>query len=195
MRTYRQVYAGGKLLKKGVAFTTVVELMDRATAGVEAALDVPAATVAVQAEELTDARERAIAQGNTLDVPDAPRSAISGILRGRIEDLAGLAYFNMDKYPDSVTRLRRAVATATEGTPIWRSSLWHLGAALEADGKDDQALLFYIKSYVNGTPDVARRSVIEKIYKKVNGTLDGLDAKIGPGFAAANPDASPSPTP
>ena len=197
MRTYRQVYVASKLLKKGILLPTVVALMDKATEGVEAAVDVPAATVAAQAEELADARDRAIAQGSTLDVPDAPRMAISGILRGRIEDIAGLAFFNMDKYPDAVTRLRRAVATATEGTPVWRSSLWHLGAALEADGKNDQALLFYIKSYVNGQPDVARRSVIENIYKKVNGTLDGLDDKIGPGFAAstANPDATPSPSP
>jgi len=54
-------------------------------------------------------------------------------------------------------------------------------------------LLYYIKSYVNGPPDPARRSIIEAVYKKVNGTLDGLDDKIGPGFAAAS--ASPSPTP
>jgi hypothetical protein len=35
--------------------------------------------------------------------------------------------------------------------------------------------------------------VIENVYKKVNGTLDGLVDKIGPGFAAAS--ASPTPTP
>jgi hypothetical protein len=71
--------------------------------------------------------------------------------------------------------------------------MWHLGAALEANGKHDQALLYYIKSYVSGPPDPARRSVIETVYKKVNGTLDGLEDKIGPGFAAAS--ASPTPSP
>jgi len=101
--------------------------------------------------------------------------------------------FNLDKPAEAVIRLRRAVVTATEGTPLWRSSMWHLGAALEASGKYDQALLYYIKSYVNGAPDPARRSITEAVYKKVNGTLDGLDDKIGPGFAAAS--ASPSPTP
>jgi hypothetical protein len=171
----------------------VVELMDQAMTGVEVALSAPAATVAVQPEELGDARARALAQGGTPDVPDAPRAALSGLLRGRIEDLAGLALFNLDKPADAAIRLRRAVTTATEGTPLWRSSMWHLGAALEAGGKHDQALLYYIKSYVNGPPDPARRSIIEAVYKKVNGTLDGLDDKIGPGFAAAS--ASPSPTP
>ncbi|HEU5235713.1 MAG TPA: TPM domain-containing protein, partial [Pyrinomonadaceae bacterium] len=52
MRTYRQVYVAGKLLKKGAALSNVVDLMDQAINGVEAALSVPAATVAVQPEEI-----------------------------------------------------------------------------------------------------------------------------------------------
>ena len=195
MRTYRQVYVASKFVKKGVALSAVVQLMDDATTGVEAALNVPAATVAVQAEELADARAKAIARGGLLDVPDAPRTALSGLLRGHIEDLAGLALFNLDKSADAVVRLRRAATTATEGTPLWRSSLWHLGAALEANGKNDQALLYYIKSYVAGPPDQARRSIIENVYKKVNGTLDGLEDKIGPGFNAASTSPSPTPSP
>lgn len=193
MRTYRQVYVAGRFLKKGVALSSIVDLMDQAMSGVEAALSVPAATIAAQAEELGDVRARAIAQGETPEVPDAPRTALSGILRGRIEDYAGLALYNLDKPAEAVTRLRRAVSGSTEGTPIWRSALWHLGAALEASGKSDQALLYYIKSYVHGPPDPARRSIIESVYKKVNGTLDGLDDKIG--AAAASSSATPSPTP
>ena len=104
-----------------------------------------------------------------------------------------MALFNLDKPAEAVTRLRRAVTGSTEGTPVWRSALWHLGAALEATGKNDQALLYYIKSYVHGPPDPARRAIIETVYKKVNGTLDGLDDKIG--AAAAASSASPSPTP
>jgi tetratricopeptide (TPR) repeat protein len=195
MRTYRQVYVASKFLKKGVALSTVLDLMENATTGVEAALDVPAATVAVQAEELADMRARALSQGGTPSVPNAPRTALSGLLRGKIEDIAGLALFNLDKPDDAVLRFRRAVSSAPEGTPLWRSSLWHLGGALEASGKGDQALLFYIKSYVAGTPDVARRSVIENLYKKVNGTLDGLDDKIGPRFSSAAPTPTPSPSP
>jgi tetratricopeptide (TPR) repeat protein len=189
MRTYRQIYVADKLLRKKVAFSTVIELMDQAMAGVEAALSVPTATLAVQPEEYSDIRARALAQGGTPRIPDAPRDALSGLLRGRIEDLAGQALFNLDKSAEAVTRLRRAVNASPEGTPLWRSALWHLGAALEANGKNDQALLYYIKSYLAGPPDPARRSVIENVYKKVNGTLDGLDDKIGP------VPATPTPTP
>jgi hypothetical protein len=117
---------------------------------------------------------------------------LSGILRARIEDYAGFALFNLDKPAEALPRLRRAVASATEGTPLWRSALWHLGAALDASGKSDQALLYYIKSYVHGPPDGARRSIIETVYKKVNGTLDGLEDKIGSGGTSS---ATPSPTP
>ncbi|HEY3103450.1 MAG TPA: TPM domain-containing protein [Pyrinomonadaceae bacterium] len=195
MRTYRQTYVAGKLLRKGVALASVVDLMDNATSGVEAALNVPAATVAVQAEELADARARALSQGGTPDIPTAPRAALSGLLRARIEDTAGMALLNLDKPLDAVARLRRAVSVAPQGTPLWRSSMWHLGTALEANNKHDQALLYYIKSYLAGTPDPARRSVIENVYKKVNGTLDGLDDKIGPAYSSSAPSPTASPTP
>ncbi len=191
MRTYRQVYVADKLVRKGVALSTVIDLMDQATNGVEVALSVPVATLAVQPDEYSDIRARALAQGGTPRIPDAPRAALSGLLRGRIEDLAGVALFKLDKAADAVARLRRAVNASPEGTPLWRSAMWHLGGALEASGKNDQALLYYIKSYVAGPPDPARRSVIENVYKKVNGTLEGLDDKIGPGFAAAT--ATPTP--
>jgi len=196
MRTYRQVYVAGRFVKKGVALSTAVDLTDQATSGVEAALSVPAATVAVQPDELADIRARALTGGGTPNIPDAPRSALAGILRGRIEDLAGLALFNLDRPAEAATRFRRAVSVSPEGTPLWRSALWHLGSALEAGGKSDQALLYYIKSYVAGAPDPARRAVIESVYKKVNGTLEGLDDKIGPGFTTATaPTPTPSPTP
>jgi hypothetical protein len=162
---------------------------------------VSGATLAVQPEELSDIRTRALAQGGIPAIPTAPRAALSGILRGRIEDLAGLALFNLDKSEDAVAHLRRAVSVSPPGTPLSRSAMWHLGSALEAGGQSDQALLYYIKSYVAGLPDPARRAVIEKVYKKVNGSLEGLDDKIGPAGATANvappatPEASPAPTP
>lgn len=193
MRTYRQIYVAEKFLRKGVALSSVIDLMDQATSGVEAALNAPGATLAVQPDEYSDIRAKALAQGGTPKIPDAPRAALSGLLRARIEDLAGVALFKLDKSNEAVARLRRAVNAAPEGTPLWRSAMWHLGGALEASGKNDQALLYYIKSYVAGAPDAARRSVIENVYKKVNGSLEGLDDKIGPGFAAAS--ATPTPKP
>ena len=193
MRTYRQIHVATKLIRKGMAFSSALDLMDSAMTGVEAALNVPAATVAVQPEELSDMRARALLQGATPNIPDASRAALSAMLRGRIEDLAGLALFNMDKPVEAVARLRLAVSVAPPTTPLGRAATWHLGSALEAAGKNDQALLYYIKAYLAGGPDPVRRSVIENLYKKVNGTLDGLDDKIGPAFSSATPAPSPKP--
>lgn len=193
MRTFRQVYVAGRFVSKNVALSTVIDLMDQATSGVDAALTSSAATLAVQPDEYSDIRARALTQGGTPKIPEAPRAALSGLLRGRIEDLAGMALFKMDKASEAVARLRRAVNAAPEGTPLWRSAMWHLGAALEATGKNADALPYYIKSYKAGPPDPARRSVIESVYKKVNGSLEGLDDKIGPAAAAAS--STPGTTP
>jgi len=195
MRPFRQVWVAGKLVNRGIALSNALEFLDAAATAAEAALDVPAATIAVQPDELVDTRTRAIARGGTPDIPDAPRTALSGLLRGRIEDLIGLALFNQDKPNDAVVHLRRAVSVAPEGTPLWRGALWHLGSALEASGKNDQALLYYIQYYLTGQPDPVRRAVIENVYKKVNGTLDGLDEKIGPGVNAPSSRPSPKPSP
>ena len=191
MRAYRQTYAASRLLKKGIALRTVLELALEAANGVEAAVDVPAATVAVQADELRDIRVLAIAAGGTPALPDAARAVRANLLRGRIEDLAGWALFNQEQATEAVEHLRLAVSVLPEGTPLWRAALWHLGAALEASGRYDQALLYYIKSYLSGDPDPVHRGVIESVYKKLNGTLEGLEDKIGP----ASPAATRAPTP
>jgi hypothetical protein len=60
--------------------------------------------------------------------------------------------------------------------PAWRSSNW--------------TNLYYIKSYLTFGADLARRSLIENLYKKVNGTLDGLDDKMGPRFFFSRANAN-----
>ncbi|MGB7922597.1 MAG: tetratricopeptide repeat protein [Pyrinomonadaceae bacterium] len=187
MRVYRQLYAANRLLQNRLAFQTVLELAEAAITGVDAALDAPAATVATLADNLIEIRARAIASGSTPSVPDVPRNVRSNILRGRIEDMMGTALFNQDKTAEAVVHLRRAVSVLPEETIWLRTALWHLGAALEATGKQPEALAVYIKSYRSSQPDPARRTVIETLYRKVNGSLDGLDAALGaPATVASN---------
>jgi uncharacterized membrane protein YgcG/tetratricopeptide (TPR) repeat protein len=196
MRTFRQVYVASRLMKKRIALPTVIELSQAAMHGVESALDTGAPTVAVQADDLKDIRATAIAVGGTPSVDEAPRSALSSLLRGHIEDLIGWALFNQEKKEEAVTHLRLAVGVLPERTPTWRDALWHLGAALEAEGKNEQALLYYMKNYVTGVADPLHRAVIEALYRKVNGSLDGLDEKIGPSpFAVPGSATRPAPAP
>ena len=145
MRAYRQIYAANRLLRRDVALPTAYELTEAARTSVDAALDVPGATVAVQAEELRDMRTRALSQGGTPNVPEAPRNILSNIMRGRVEDLAGMTLFNQDKTALALEHLRRAVAILPEGTPSWQSALWHLGTALDQSGEKQEALNYYIR--------------------------------------------------
>ena len=131
MLAFRQIYAANRLLRLGVSLPTALELTEAARASIDAAMEIPGVTVAVQAEELRDMRARALAQGGTPDVPEAPRNVLANIMRGRVEDLAGQALFKQDKTALSIEHFKRAVAILPEDTPAWRNALWHLGTALE----------------------------------------------------------------
>jgi tetratricopeptide (TPR) repeat protein/uncharacterized membrane protein YgcG len=183
-RVHRQLYAASRLLRRGVGFQTAYELAEAARSSADAGLNVPALTLAVQADEFRAIRARAIAAGGTPDIPEAPRNVLANLLRGRIEDIAGWARFNQDKVDEAVDHLKRAVTILPEGTPAARTSLWHLAAALDRQDKKAEALSYYIKSYNSGEPDAVRRTVIEQLYRKVNGSLAGLDERIGPAVSA-----------
>lgn len=184
LRVYRQLYAASQLLRKGIAYKTVYELAQAARSSAEAGLGVSSATLAVQADEYRELRARAIASGGTPSVADAPRNVLSNLLRGRIEDISGWALYNQDKLPEATDHLKRAVNILPEGTPSWRTALWHLGAVLDGLDKKEEALANYIKSYNAGDPDPIRRGVIEQLYRKINGSLNGLDERIGPASGA-----------
>ena len=161
MRVYRQLYAASRLLRKGIALQTVYELTEAARSSVESALDIPAVTVAVQADEYREIRARAIAKNATPDISEAPRNVLANILHGRIEDLAGWSLLNQNKTGAAIEHLKRAVNILPERTPLWRSALWRLATAHEQAGNHREALGSYIKSYNSGDPDPTRRAVIE----------------------------------
>lgn len=202
MRAYRQLHVADRLLKSGVGFAAVQELAAAARGGVDAAIANPSATIAVQADELREIRARAIASGGTPDMPEAPRNVLANLLRGKIEDLSGWASFSQDKTSEAIQHLRLAVGIIPESTPLWRSSVWHLATALDQNGNGEEALGYYIKSYNAGASDNLHRSTIEQLYRKVNGSLEGLDDRIGPAQAISattapavneNPTSTPEP--
>lgn len=203
LRVYRQLYAAGQLLRRGIGFRAAFELADAARSTADAGLNITAASLAVQAEEYRDIRARAIASGGTPEIVEAPRNLLSNLLRGRIEDLSGWALYHQDRLSEASDHLKRAVNILPEGTPAWRTALWHLGAALDGLNNKSEALVSYIKSYNAGDPDPVRRSIIEQLYRRINGSLAGLDDLIGaaPGSQTMNqlpgrpvPSGDPSPT-
>ncbi|MDQ3256912.1 MAG: hypothetical protein M3R15_23970 [Acidobacteriota bacterium] len=189
MQAFRQLYVAERLFRRGAALTKVLEATEAAMGGVEAALDVPVASVAVLADSLRDIRARSIAAGTTPELPAVPRNMLSNILRGRIEDVAGQALFKQGQAAEAAVRLRRAMSVLPEGTQWWRDAMWHLGLTLEANGNQAEALAVLMRGYDRRAPSPARRVVIETLYRRVNGSLSGFDAKLG----AATPLAATTP--
>ncbi len=190
MRAFRQVYAASRLLRHGAGVSTALDLIAEAKKASDDAVKVPGLTMAVQADEFRDLRARAISAGNVPDVADAPQHLLANILKGRLEDLHGWALFNQDKYPEAIEHLKLAAEILPADTPAWRTALWHLGVAHEQSGQKEQALDYYIKSYRSGPVEAVRRSVIEQLYKSVNGSLDGLEDRLSGTAAATGTTAS-----
>ena len=180
-KIYRQLYAANRILQTRKNLPEVLELTQAAIGGVEfrvRSAECPAA--AIMADELFESRtSRDCAKRSDCYPGHSPPDAFIEFLRGRIEEITGWALFQQGKHQEASVRLKRAVSILPEKSAWWRSSTWKLGAALDAAGKQPEALDMYIKNYLSGNPDVVKHSVIETLYQKVNGNLDGLDGKIG----------------
>ena len=195
MRAFRLVYAASRLLRNGVGIDAAMEMLVATRKAMDEALKTPVATMAVQADEFRNLRARALTAGKVPDIAPAPQDVLSNIFKGRLEDLEGWGLFNQEKYSDAIIHLKKATETSPEGTPTWRNALWHLGVALEQSGQKEQALEAYIKSYKAGPPESVRRASIEQLYRSINGSLNGLEERIGPGapVAVATPPPAPAP--
>jgi tetratricopeptide (TPR) repeat protein len=180
MKVHRQMFAAAQLLEKKIALPRVVEISRDAITNVDAGLDIPGASTTVMASELYQTRALAAIRNEYVNVPDVPRSTLSAILRGRIEEISGWVAYQMEDADEAVLRLRRAISVLPPNSAWWRSSTWRLGSALELAGKSSEALDFYIKSYKseNTAPDTIKYSVISALYQRLNGSTDGLEEKI-----------------
>lgn len=187
MRSYRNVYAANRLEQLGVAPSEALARADAAIGGVESALGLTYAPVALFAEtpELKELRRQVIEQDAPLNMFAVERDTLSRVLRGRIEGLAGWALYNQGQTAEAVLRLRRAVSVLPEGSAWWRTAEWRLGTALEASGSSRDALVAYVASY-RALPDPKRLPVVEALYKKLNnGSLNGIEKLIGPPLSSA----------
>lgn len=190
MKFHRQMYAANLLLQKKAALPKVLEIMTSATGNSDKALEVANASAAVLADQLYESRAFSMSRNQLVVIPDVPRQTLSSVLRGKIEDTAGSALLQQGNAVEAAVRFRRAISVLPEKSAWWRASVWRLGSALAADGKDKEALDSYIKSYVIDRPDGTRYATIEALYQKVHGNTDGLEAKIG-----VNPSPRPATVP
>jgi tetratricopeptide (TPR) repeat protein len=197
MRAYRNIYVAGRLEQRGTAQGVALERAEAAIGGVESALKVPHAPIALFADtdELRALRRQMVEQDVPLNMLDVQRDVLSKVMRGRIEELAGWALYGQGQTAEAAVRLRRAVSVLPESSAWWRTAEWRLGAALEAGGSARDALTAYATSY-RAQPEPTHLSVIEALYKRLNnGSLEGLDELLQTPASASATRLAPSQTP
>ena len=179
MRLYRGLFAANLLLQSKKSLPKAMELIQSTVGKADAALEIPNASAAVLADELYESRTVSMSRNQFVIVPNVPRRTLSAILRGRIEEIIGWTFYQQNNPTKASVHLRRAVSVLPDKSAWWRSSMWRLGASLQADGKEKDALDSYIKSYPTDAPDGGKYLIIESLYKKLNGNTEELETKIG----------------
>ncbi len=156
-QAFRMVWAARKLAENGLALDAAVELALRAI------------SVADQATE---------PEGSMRDAPLLDREGRKAVFLGRAEDALGWALFKKGDTRGALLHLSRSVDVYPINNER-KGALWHLGVATEEAGDERRALDFYIASYDPGSPAWSgRRAQLEALYKKLTGTLNGLDDRL-----------------
>ncbi|MGH9763670.1 MAG: hypothetical protein ACREAC_22795, partial [Blastocatellia bacterium] len=156
-QAFRMVWAARKLSDKEVALDAAIELATRAIA---------------QADDATEPA------GSMRDTPLLDRDGRRAVFLGRAEDALGWSLLKKGDTRGAIAHLARSVAIYPDNGER-KSALWHLAVATQQAGDDTHALELLIQSYDASSPVASvRRSQIEALYKKVNGSLNGLDEKL-----------------
>jgi len=156
-QAFRMVWAARKLTESNLALDAAEQLARRAIA---------------QAETVTEP------SGSMRDAPLLDRGGRRAMFLGRAYDALGWAQFKKGN-------TRAALESLIKSVDVYPNSLdrkvaiWHLAVATQEAGDDRRALELYIASYDPGMPTASvRRAQIETLYKRVNGSLSGLEEKL-----------------
>lgn len=175
-RSFRMLYVAGRLAQAGVAPGLVVELAEQALGLAEVATE---------------------ADGSLREYPNYDRNGRLAIFRGRALSAKGWALFKAEKSQEAVAALTEA-ARAYGALPEGRQTLWRLATVRETQGEVKEALDLYIAGYEpppSGSEIDVNRAVIESLYRKVNGSLEGLNRRLGLTDASSNSPSGPSSNP
>lgn len=154
---FRMVWVARKLTDGGIALDVAEQLARRAIAMAEAATE-PA--------------------GSMRDAPLLDRDGRRAVFLGRAYDALGWAMFKKGDAAGAVETLSRSVQVYPQSGER-KTALWHLAVATQEAGNERRALDLYIASFEPESPTSGvRRARIESLYRKLNGSLAGLDDKL-----------------
>jgi tetratricopeptide (TPR) repeat protein len=141
-------------------------------------------TLALDAAEQLARRAIAMADaatepsGSMRDAPLLDRDGRRAVFLGRAYDALGWAQLKKGNAAAAVESLLKSVESYLPSAER-KAAMWHLAVAMQDAGDNRRALDFYIASYDPEAPTAAvRRAQIETLYKRVNGSLAGLEEKL-----------------
>ena len=154
---FRMVWAARKLTEADLALDAAEQLARRAIAMADVATE-PA--------------------GSMRDAPRLDREGRRAMFTGRAYDALGWAQFKKGNTRAALENLIRAVDVYPTSLDR-KTAIWHLAVATQEAGDDRRALELYIASYEpESATAVVRRTQIETLYKRLNGSLTGLEEKL-----------------
>ena len=168
------------------AITTFTTLDDgrQAFRMVWAARKLTETDLALDAAEVLARRAIALADtatepdGSMRDAPRLNRAGRRAMFTGRAYDALGWAQFKKGNVRAALENLIKAVDVYPNSLDR-KAAIWHLAIATQEAGDDRRALELYIASYEPESPTaVVRRTQIEALYKRLNGSLTGLEEKL-----------------
>jgi len=180
MKLHRELFAASLLVDKKLAPDAAIELLKNAATNSGTALAAPDPTAAILADELYSARTAALAHGETIVPSPIAGATLSGIVRSRIEELAGAALAEKGEPEEALIRYKRSLSVAPADSVWQRSVNWRIGTLLASQNDLAGALPYYLKGYKGGLPDAAKYAIVKSAYSQVKGNLDGFEAEAGP---------------
>jgi tetratricopeptide (TPR) repeat protein len=154
---FRMVWVSRQLTEANLALDAAEQLARRALAMADAATE-PA--------------------GAMRDTPLLDREGRRAVFLGRAYDALGWVQLKKGNAAAAVESLLKSVESYLPSSER-RAAMWHLAVAMQEAGDNRRALDYYIASYEPDSPTASvRRAQIEALYKKVNGSLTGLEEKL-----------------
>lgn len=156
-QVFRAIWVARKLAESGVALDAAEQLAHRAVAAADRATE---------------------PDGSMRDAPLLDREGRLAVFLGRAEDALGWALLKKGDTRGAIAHLTKSVDTYPNNAER-KNALWHLAVVMEEVGDEQRALDFYVAAYDARFPGAeARRARIEALYKKMKGSLDGLEERL-----------------
>jgi tetratricopeptide (TPR) repeat protein len=156
-QAFRMIWVARKLAEQGLALDAAEQLARRALAMAESATE---------------------PDNSMRDAPLLDRAGRRGVFLGRVYDVLGWALFKKGDTRNAIANLTKSVESYLPSAER-KTALWHLAVATEEAGDNKNALEFYIASFEAGSSnEKIRKAQIESLYKKVNGSLAGLEERL-----------------